>query len=209
MIVCVVCGDEFFSKREGWTGTQAPKYCSTKCKSRAAYKPRERKTSTVICAVCETAFQSSRAGVIYNAPKFCSDKCFHIDYKRRHPDKVKASRRKTHLKHREKDLKKNKEWWKKNRTKLKKKRAEYTASLPPEKRKEYSRRYYNKHTTRERERRYKAYYLGHENPKGDLGWLKKARTTLRNAQRELTLGVTPEACVSQRIRSRPDEISPT
>jgi len=163
----------------------------------------------VICVTCGTEFFSKREGATYNAPRFCSDKCWRKDWNPRNQDKLKASRRKTHLKHREKDLKNNREWWKKNRAKLKEKRAAYERALPPEKRKEYSRRHYRKHTIKERERAYKAYYLGHANPKGDLGWLRRARTILRNAQRQITSKETPEACISQRIRSGPDEISQT
>ena len=164
---------------------------------------------TVICATCGREFFSSREGVKYNAPRFCSDKCWGEDWRRRNPDKIKAARHKTHMKHREKDLKNNKLWWEKNRHKLKEKREEYRKAELPEKRKEYSRRYYWKHTTKERNRAYRDYYLGHANPKGDLGWLRRARTILRNAQRELVLGETPEACVLQRTRSEPDETSQT
>ena len=206
-VVCVVCGSTYMSKHAGRTGRAAPKYCSNKCKCKALYKKKE--AQRVVCVVCGITFFSMMTGRKYNAPKFCSQRCFSVDWKRKHPEKVKASRRKTHLKHREKDLKNNQEWWRKNANKLKPKRAEYQKLLPPEKRKEYSRRYYNGNQTKERNRAYVAYYLGHENPKGDLGWLRRAKTTLRNAQRLLKSGETPEACITQRTGSKPDETSQT
>jgi hypothetical protein len=169
----------------------------------------KKKPQPVVCVVCETTFFSTMAGRVYNAPKFCSDHCFYIDYRRKHPERLKESRRKTHMKYREKDLANNKMWWRKNSKKLKKKRADYQKALPREKTSEYSRRYYKNNQVKERDRAYHYYYIGTEAPKGDLGWLKKAKTIVRNAQRQIVFGATPEACVSQRRKSEPEKTSPT
>lgn len=201
-VVCVVCGITYMSKR-----ASRAKYCSNRCSCKARYKKGE--PQPVVCVVCGISFLSRMTGRKYNAPKFCSQRCFSADWKRKNPEKIKAARRKTHLKHREKDLKNNREWWRKNAEKLKPIRAEYQRSLPPEKRSEYSQRHYDKHQTKERNRGYVAYYLGHKNPKGDLGWLRRAKTALRNAQRQLKSGETPEACITQRTGLKPDGTSQT
>jgi hypothetical protein len=210
MIICVVCGTSFVSPHEGRTGAQTPKYCSNKCACRAySSKKPKKQPQPVVCVVCGTTFFSKRADATYNAAKFCSGKCFSADWKRKNPERMKAARRKTHLKHREKDLENNRQWWRKNATKLKPKRVEYQKSIPPEKTSEYAKRHYKKHRVKIRNRATVGYYLGYANPKGDLGWLRRAKTSIRNAQRLLLSGVTPEACVSQKVVSETDETSQT
>lgn len=161
----------------------------------------------IICAVCGTEFSSPREGMTYNAPKYCSKKCKDAGWKLNNPEKVKEARRRTHLNHREKDLANNRRWWRKNRKKLKVARQEYQRAHRKECR-EYSRKHYGKHKVRERNRAYRNYYLGHK-PKGEPGWLRRAKTEFRNVQRFIQTGKTPEACVSQRIRSEPGSNSPT
>src|SRR5262245_17159 len=96
---------------------------------------------TVTCVVCGIRFSSTREGATYNAPRFCSGRCKSADKKRKNPEKVKAARRKTHLKHREKDLENNRRWWRKNRNKLKMQRAEYRGTHK-EKFREYAKKSY-------------------------------------------------------------------
>ena len=163
---------------------------------------------TVTCIECGTKFESVREGCSYNAPKYCSERCYSIRFKRNNPEKIKAYRRANYLRYRERYLEENRQWWRKNKNKLKEHRAKYQREHLVEFRK-YSRKHYNKNKTLERNRAYREYYLGAKNPKGDIGWLRKAKTVLRNAQRQLSWGLTPEACISRRIKSAPEKTSRT
>src|SRR5262245_3770109 len=189
--ICVVCGNEFIP-----------------------YKPILKKNPSAALLRSRKYLQRRRelglVNVHYNAPKYCSDRCYCrwrcIDPEQK--KKIKEYRRRTHLKHREKDLQNNRRWWRKNRKKLKARRAEYQRlrAHTPEVI-AWRKKYYQKNKTKERNRAYRSYYLGHK-PKGDLGWLRKAKTNLRNVQRFIKSGETPEVCVSRRTRSKPEETLP-
>lgn len=117
----------------------------------------------------------------------CCEKCKKIDgkkWKKQNHEKVKESRRLTHLKTREKDLAQGKAWYKKNKTKHLKRNKAWARDHPDEMRK-YSRKHYWNNHEKERARAARLYYHGPKNPTGARQWLSKAKSYRRAAIRIL------------------------
>ena len=139
------------------------------------------------CQECRAMFSISDGRLMY-----CSKECFRKDKPYREAqdhEKLKQRKREYYHKHPERHTR-------------------FTNERYVEENRRRNRERYHTHKAEMLEKSYRDYYLGFSKPKGERGWLGKAKVNLRNVRRFLKTGETPEFRLSQRFQSKPQSNSP-